>query len=289
MLTTNPVSRPGLAGCSTSIPSASHEARASTANGPLPSTPPYATESLSRAAAAMTLNPPPAVVCDPVARTSPPGSGSAGTSSTTSTTTLPRCSSLVKGLVMRGTSDSKQIIGERGEVQATDAGHLIPGGGGKRPLPVAGAAYRAGHRGDRVAVPAEGRGEAAGQPGVTRDGGGDRERGGHRFLGGQARAHQPVHGVEDLVLGQARDQAGGPRDPGRHVRARDPVPAAGRARGGRHGAADRAGQRVPVDARTYRRGHGGGTGQCHPGVVGQPAGRDHPVLEQQRVPGRGGD
>src|SRR5215472_9888014 len=133
MLTTNPVSRPRLAGRSTSIPSAAHAARASAANGPLPIAPPYATASPSRAAAAMTLNPPPAVVRDPVARTSPPGSGSAGTSSTTSTTTLPRCTSLVKGLVMRGTSDGKQIVGERAEVQAVDAGHLITGGGGKRP------------------------------------------------------------------------------------------------------------------------------------------------------------
>src|SRR5215470_6342327 len=160
MLTTNPVSRPGLAGRSTSIPSASHAARASTANGPLPSTPPYATASPSRAAAAMTLNPPPAAICDPVARTSPPGSGSAGTSSTTSTTTLPRCNSLVKGLVMRGTSYGKQIIGERAEVQAVDAGHRLPGGGRERPGPVAGTAYRTGHRGDRVTVPAQGRGEA---------------------------------------------------------------------------------------------------------------------------------
>ena len=48
MLTTNPVSRPGLAGRSTSIPSAAHAARASVANGPLPITPPYATGSPSR-------------------------------------------------------------------------------------------------------------------------------------------------------------------------------------------------------------------------------------------------
>src|SRR5579871_852759 len=144
MLTTNPVSGVGLEGCSISILSAAHAARASSEKGPLPITPPYATASPSRAAAAITLNPPPAVVCDPVARTSPPGSGSAGTSSTTSTTTLPRCSRRVKGLVMRGAPYGKQIIGERAEVQAVHAGHLIPGGGGKGPGPVTGAAYRTG-------------------------------------------------------------------------------------------------------------------------------------------------
>src|SRR5262249_34136981 len=157
-------------------------------------------------AAAMTLNPPPAAVCDRVARTSPPGSGRAGTSRTTSITTLPRCSSLVTGLVMRGAPYGKQIIGERAEGQAGDAGHRLPGGGRKGPGPVAGAADRTGHRGDRVAVTAQGRGEAAGQPRVAGDGGRDGERGGHRFLGGQAGAHQPVHDAGYLVLGQARDQ-----------------------------------------------------------------------------------
>src|SRR6185437_11008403 len=136
---------------STSIPSAAHAARASAANGPLPITPPYATASPSRTAAAVTLNPPPAVVCDRVARTSPPGVGSAGTSRTTSTTTLPRCSSRVKGLVMPGSPYGKQIIGERAEVQAVDAGHRLPGGGGKGTGPVAGTADGTGHRGDRVA------------------------------------------------------------------------------------------------------------------------------------------
>src|SRR5580692_2788236 len=182
----------------------------------------------------MTLNPPPAAVCDRVARTSPPGSGSAGTSRTTSTTTLPRCSSRVKGLVMPGAPYGKQIIGERAEVQAVDAGHRLPGGGGKGTGPVAGTADGTGHRGDRVAVAAQRRREAAGQPGIAGDGGGDRERGGHRLLSGEAGAHQPVHGAENLVLRQACDQAGGPGDPRRDVRARGPVPAAGRARGGGH-------------------------------------------------------
>src|SRR6516165_4384295 len=192
MVTTNPVSRPGLAGCSTSIPSASHAARASAANGPLPITPPYATASPSRAAAAITLKPPPAAVCAPVAKTSPPGSGSAGTFSTTSTTTLPRCNRRVKRLVMDAGPYCQQIIGERAEVQAVDPGHRLAGGVREGPGPVTGSADGTGHRGDRVAVAAQGGGDAAGKPRVAGARGRDGERGRNRLLRGQAGAHQPV-------------------------------------------------------------------------------------------------
>src|SRR5579859_245741 len=196
MVTTKPVSTPALARCSTSIPSAAHAARASAANGPVPITPPYATASPCRAAAAITLNPPPAAACVPVARTSPPGSGNAGTVSTTSTTTLPRCSSRVKELVMRGGPYRKQLAGEWAEAQAVDARHRLAGARGKGPGPVTRAADRPGHRGDRVAVSAHGRGDAAGEPRIARAGGGHRERRGHRLLGRQAGAHQPVHRVD---------------------------------------------------------------------------------------------
>jgi len=98
--TSKPVSRPGSGGRRTSMPSAASVARTRSPHGPVPWPPAYSTGRPWRAAAAMTLNPPPAAVCDRVARTSPPGSGSAGTFSTTSTTTLPRCSSLVTGLAM---------------------------------------------------------------------------------------------------------------------------------------------------------------------------------------------
>ncbi len=77
--------------------------------------------------------------------------------------------------------------------------------------PVAGAADRAGHRGDRVAVPAQRRGHPAGQPGVVRGGRQHGERGGHRLLGGQAGADQPVHHVQRLRPGRARRPARSPR------------------------------------------------------------------------------
>src|SRR5262249_40754976 len=73
------------------------------------------------------------------------------------------------------------------------------------------------------------------------------------------------------------------------VRAGDRVPAPGGARGGGRGTADRGGQRVPVDSRAHRHGDGSRAGQGHPGVVGQPAGRDHAVLQQAGVAGGGGD
>src|SRR5262249_14709207 len=160
-----------------------------------------------RAAAAITLKPPPAAVCVRVARTSPPRSGSAGTLSTTSTTTLPRCNSLVKELVIDAGPYCQQIVSERAEVQVVDLGHGLPGAVGKPAGAVAGSADGTRHGGDRAAVPTQGGGDAAGEPGVAWAGGGDGERRGNRLLGGQAGAHQPVHGVDEPASAQPRDQA----------------------------------------------------------------------------------
>ena len=169
-----------------------------------------------------------------------------------------------------------------------------------------GAADRARHRGDRVGVTAERRGQQAGLPRVSGHGAEHGERGGHRLLGGQAGADKRVDhlgrlglrppgdrpGAEERIGHRGLDRsrpAGRPADAGRDVRARHPVTALGTQRGGGDRCVGR--RRDPLgpgggrtaQAGADRRGHGGSPGQRHRRVVGDEAGLLHRVDQGPQV------
>ncbi len=232
----------------------------------------------------MTLKPPPAAVSVLVASTSPPGSGSAGTVSTTSTTTLPRCSSRPNGPGRSpGTGPHREESPvQRVQVQAVDPGHRVP-----RRLRERRAPWQAPQMAPVMAAmvsqsPPRDAATRQASHGSSGTAAATANAAGNRFLGGQAGADQPVHGVDDLFAVQPGGQAGRPGDPRAHVRPGDPVPAPGSARRRGHRDPRGTGQRNPVDPRADRRGDGRGTGQRDPGVVRDPAGRRPPGPPSKR-------
>ena len=136
---------------------------------------------------------------------------------------------------------------------------------------VAGAADGAGHRGDRVAVAAQRRGQQAGPPRVVGHGAEHRERGGHRLLGGQAGADERVD-----HLGGLRGRRPATRPAAHSMRAATSAPAtqwprwrrAGRRPPPRRSPPRRVGRAcAPSTPALHRGGHGGGAGQRHRRVV----------------------
>src|SRR5690606_657532 len=92
--THTPVSLSSLGGHAAVTPSSRNAARTRSPNGPEPCAPAYTTRAPDRAAAAITLNPPPGSNVVSEANTSPPGSGNASTRMTRSRMTLPVWTSL---------------------------------------------------------------------------------------------------------------------------------------------------------------------------------------------------